>query len=172
MQLRRTFFQQRTFSEKIHHTQNEKHMKRITLAAIMFYQKYLSSFKGFSCAYRIQTGRASCSTYGYRVTERYGILRGLKLIKRRLDQCGQKYRQHISENKQRGNLPMYHRRQAGFCDAGCDIGTCDVGDLGSCACDALSGCGSFPCDLDFGNWRRRKKNDLKYADITANSMPK
>ena len=146
--------------------------KNLALAAVKLYQRYVSPFKGFSCAYRIQTGRASCSGHGCRVIERYGILLGLKLIQRRLDQCGQKYRQHVNANKQRANLPVYHRHQAGFCDAGCDIGACDVGDLGSCACDVLSGCGSFPCDLDFGNWRRRKKNDLKYVDITPNSMPK
>jgi putative component of membrane protein insertase Oxa1/YidC/SpoIIIJ protein YidD len=150
---------------------HKNNMNRLALAAIKLYQRYVSPFKGFSCAYRVQTGRASCSTHGYRVVERYGTLLGLKLIKRRLNKCGQKYREHINANKPGANAPTHRRRQAGFCDAGCDIGHCDVGDLGSCACDALSGCDSFPCDLDFGNWKRRKKNDLKYVDIAPNSMP-
>ncbi|MFZ6755511.1 membrane protein insertion efficiency factor YidD [Undibacterium sp. Dicai25W] len=68
-------------------------MNRLVLAMIFLYRKFVSPFKGFSCAYRLHTGGLSCSAHGYRVIERHGISCGLKLIGRRLDRCRQKYLQ-------------------------------------------------------------------------------
>jgi putative component of membrane protein insertase Oxa1/YidC/SpoIIIJ protein YidD len=139
-------------------------MNWIALATILIYQKYISPFKGFSCAYRAYTGQLSCSAHGYKSIERYGIFIGLKLIRRRLKKCRLKYRNHVSVIELEKNRMVYMRHQAGFCDADCDIGVCDIIDLGSCACDGLS-----DCDLDFGKWKRRKKDDLKYDDMNSDS---
>src|SRR5262249_17365265 len=37
---------------------------------ITLYKTYVSPYKGFHCAYRVNTGRLSCSSYAYRVLER------------------------------------------------------------------------------------------------------
>jgi len=41
-------------------------MRKLVLAAITGYQTYLSPYKGFCCAYRVHTGRKSCSALGFR----------------------------------------------------------------------------------------------------------
>jgi putative component of membrane protein insertase Oxa1/YidC/SpoIIIJ protein YidD len=130
-------------------------MKRIALAFIFFYQRFVSPYKGFSCAYRIHTGGPNCSAYGYRVMQRYGFRIGMGLINRRLKKCGQVYREHLQPSLQERTGRGLRYKQAGFCDAGCDVGVCDVGDAGSCACDVLGACGDLSCDPE--SWWDRKK---------------
>jgi putative component of membrane protein insertase Oxa1/YidC/SpoIIIJ protein YidD len=105
-------------------------LKALALAAIAFYQRYLSPRKGYSCAFRVHTGRDSCSAYGKRVIERYGAPYGVQLIKRRLKACSRT-----------------HHAQAGFVD--CDL-PCEGPDISACedmqaALDAAECCG-YGCD--------------------------
>jgi len=146
-------------------------MKRLLLASITAYQRWLSPIKGFSCAYRVHVGGESCSAYGYRVIERYGIGYGLRLIKRRLDKCSRQHRLHTgSRVGQHKTHPSKLRSQAGFCDVSCD--GCDVGAIGLDSCDLIGGacnvvdtCGS----CDFGWWGRSRKNDEeKWVTIDSN----
>lgn len=148
-------------------------MKRLLLASITAYQRWLSPIKGFSCAYRVHVGGESCSAYGYRVIERYGIRYGLHLIKRRLDKCSRQHRLH-GDDSRIGRHKARHGRfhsQAGFCDVSCD--GCDVAAIGSDGCDIIGGacnvadaCGS--CDL--GGWGGSRKNgDEKWVTIEPNS---
>lgn len=128
-------------------------MRDVLLAAIAAYQRFLSPYKGFRCAYHAHTGRASCSDLGYRVVRRYGVVTGLVLLRRRVYLCGVAYRRYGPACKRP------HRAQRGDCDIGCDLpcdGHCDLpgkrscsflGDLASC-----SDCGS--CD-----WPDRKRKD-------------
>lgn len=51
----------------------------LALAAIRGYQRWLSPRKGFCCAFRAATGGDSCSRYGCRVIERFGLRCGLGL---------------------------------------------------------------------------------------------
>ncbi|WP_254452134.1 membrane protein insertion efficiency factor YidD [Duganella vulcania] len=103
-------------------------MKRATLAAIAAYQRYLSPLKGFSCAFRVHTGRDSCSQYGKRAIGRHGVAAGLLLLKRRMEDCGHLHHRH-PQAIQRPALSARHRLQAGFCswgevfEFGCDFFT-------------------------------------------------
>jgi putative component of membrane protein insertase Oxa1/YidC/SpoIIIJ protein YidD len=125
---------------------------RCALAAIHAYQRHLSPHKGFSCALRGATGGRSCSAYGYRVIARCGLRKGLRLLRRRLDACGQTHRF--------GGGPLSY--QHGDCDPGCDL-SCDVGDVASGVFDVLGNCG---CDL--GSWgRSNKKPKVNDADFEA-----
>ncbi|MGC4077928.1 MAG: membrane protein insertion efficiency factor YidD [Rubrivivax sp.] len=134
-------------------------MRRVVLAAIRFYQRHLSPHKGFCCAYRHHTGRASCSALGYRAVRRYGVFTGLGLTRQRTRLCGVVHRRH---------QPALRRLHAerGVCDLPCDL-PCDGGHgLGGCdlpdtrtlgrACDYLSCCDCGSCD-----WpkRERRKSD-------------
>ena len=143
-------------------------MKHIALAIIIFYRRFVSPYKGFSCAYRAYSGRSSCSAYGYRAIERHGIFTGVALIKRRLKRCGNEYRKRRGKEAYRPMSAGYRRAQAGFCDIGCDVGGCDAVDIGSCACDGLNGCSPSPCD--FGDWGRRKREHDKYVEIGPSFM--
>lgn len=115
-------------------------MKRLALAAIRHYQRHLSPHKGFCCAYRHHTGRAGCSQLGYRAIQRYGLLSGIVVLRRRLIKCGVAHRRHIT----------CRHRQAGFCDVGCDL---DCGGGDNCS----------PCD--FLDWDTSRKNEKKDEEI-------
>jgi putative component of membrane protein insertase Oxa1/YidC/SpoIIIJ protein YidD len=85
------------------------------LAAIRLYQRFVSPYKGFSCAYRVHTGRCSCSTLGHRAIRRLGVVAGLIVLRERLHRCGDVYRQH-----RRTTLPAaMFASQRGDCDPGC-----------------------------------------------------
>ena len=53
-------------------------MHAFVLWWIRIYQKWLSLLKGYCCAYRGHTGRASCSIFSYRAVEWHGIPIGLR----------------------------------------------------------------------------------------------
>ena len=113
-------------------------MRTLVLSAIRLYQRHISPWKGFCCAYRVHTGRQSCSTLGLRAVRRYGVLTGLAVLRRRLYLCGVAHRRY-------GEPPMRPwRAQRGDCD--CDL-PCDFD------CSFIPDCGS--CDW-FG---RKKKED-------------
>jgi putative component of membrane protein insertase Oxa1/YidC/SpoIIIJ protein YidD len=115
---------------------------KVRVASIRLYQRHLSPRKGFSCAHRGATGGASCSTYGYRAIARYGLRKGMRLLRRRLDACGRQHRF--------GGGPLSY--QHGDCDPGIDADCC--GDLFS---------GS--CSLD---WRRKsKQSDADFEALRA-----
>lgn len=97
-------------------------MKHLLLAAIRIYQRFLSPHKGFRCAYRAHTGRASCSTLGYRAVRRHGVFGGLGLLRERTDRCGVAHRRLTVR-------PAALQRGDCDCDLPCDCGLADACDL-------------------------------------------
>ena len=123
------------------------------LAAIRFYQRRISPHKGFSCALRVATGGASCSAYGYAVIERFGLLRGLGLLQRRLELCGHVHRRACASAPPHPRL----KHQRGFCDVPCD-GPCDLpchGHDGCLSIDTMLDMASCGCDLS--EWRPSRR---------------
>ncbi len=137
-------------------------MRRLLLAAIGTYQRYISPYKGFCCAYRRHTGRSSCSTLGFRAVRRFGAVGGLLLIRRRTQLCGVAHRRHAA-----GTHASLHP-QRGVCDIGCDL-PCDVGcDFPSFStvskiCDFTSCCDCGGCD--WPTRRKRSREEEKYVYI-------
>lgn len=133
-------------------------LDRLALWAIRAYQLHLSPRKGFSCAYRHQTGCRSCSVLGFRAIRRYGLFAGLPVLQRRLERCSVAYQRAVPVNPRGKN-------QAGFIDLSCDLpcsGNSGLNCAGS-ACDAVSGCGG-PCDC--GRWGASKRSSKsKYVYI-------
>ncbi|MDS4015339.1 MAG: membrane protein insertion efficiency factor YidD [Candidatus Accumulibacter sp.] len=126
-------------------------MRSFVLAAITAYQRFVSPYKGFSCAYRRHTGRASCSALGWRAVRRYGVTLGLAVLRRRLSLCGIAHRRHCP------TPARPHRAQRGDCDLGCDL-PCDLDfRLGSGrACSTLGELVSC-CDCGSCDWPERRK---------------
>jgi uncharacterized protein len=54
---------------------------------IALYQRYISPYKGFRCAYQAATGRCSCSRYAQRAIARSGVWNGVRLLQRRFQRC-------------------------------------------------------------------------------------
>ncbi|RSZ47622.1 MULTISPECIES: membrane protein insertion efficiency factor YidD [unclassified Variovorax] len=67
-------------------------MKLLAIAAIDGYQRFISPYKGFGCAHRVQTGRASCSQFAKRAIARLGMVTGLLLTMRRFEACAESAR--------------------------------------------------------------------------------
>lgn len=119
-------------------------MTWIAIRAIGFYQKFISPYKGFSCAHRIATGEVSCSGYGKKVISRFGLIKGMKLLNRRFYDCSwhaKKLRsispnelKKESLNKKSQAIRGYRLTQGGFVDGDC--GDCDI-----------SGCEMNHCDI-------------------------
>jgi putative component of membrane protein insertase Oxa1/YidC/SpoIIIJ protein YidD len=135
--------------------------RRLALAAIRAYQRYLSPYKGFSCALRAATGSDSCSAYGYRAIRLAGLATGLRLLDRRMALCGHIHRKYAAVK----NPALY--RQQGYCDLPCDVPhlSCDLPHL-SCADEALQCCGESGCDL-VDSWRGRRKRRAPAVARTA-----
>jgi putative component of membrane protein insertase Oxa1/YidC/SpoIIIJ protein YidD len=127
-------------------------MRALALAAIGGYQRYLSPYKGFCCAYRAHTGHASCSALGLRAIRRFGVWRGLALLQRRLDLCGVAHRRYRAVRLQ---------AQRGEVDADC--GGADSwglpGDGG--VCDVVECCD----DGDRSRSRRRRRSEQEERQI-------
>jgi uncharacterized protein YndB with AHSA1/START domain len=113
------------------------------------YQRFVSPYKGFSCAYRVHTGCASCSRLGLRAVRRYGIWRGVGVLQARFERCGEAYRLRLAQGRSM-------RLQRGEVDCGGDCGDFDCFDVGDCACDALD-IGDCCNRRREGSSRRRKK---------------
>ena len=133
-------------------------MRRLALLAIRLYQRHVSPRKGFSCAYRVHTGRAGCSVLGARVIRRFGVLGGLALLRQRLRRC---------HDVHRWAHPAWHRPAAGQ-RGDCD---CDVGD----SCEV---CECADCDwpsrdrkrLDAPSRRRKPRKDAR-GGVNGGPLP-
>jgi putative component of membrane protein insertase Oxa1/YidC/SpoIIIJ protein YidD len=130
--------------------------ERLALLAIRGYQRYLSPFKGFSCALCVATGGESCSAYGYRAIRRGGLQVGLRLLRQRLLLCG-----HVHRRRSVARHPLLHA-QRGHCDLSCDVPT----DL-DCACDSLDTLSQFgDCSSVSRDWWRSRRGNRTSADTT------
>ena len=145
-------------------------MKQLALAAIAFYRRHLSRLKGFACAFRVYTGRDSCSAYGQRVIGRHGLVLGLMLLNRRMNACGEMHRRHRPAAPAMRAMSARHRAQAGFCDLSCDLPdlSCagDACDVASCVGD-VADCDTRGC----GNRRRDRKNKDAYVRVNPTPGP-
>ena len=151
-------------------------MKALALAAIRFYQRYISPRKGFCCAYAAYTSDASCSALGHRAIRRFGLCNGIKVLDQRLARCGAASAMLARAAQRR--VP-HQRRQAGFLDCGgCDVGGCDgagCGDLPNCSGGKGSGlnlgdcldCGG--CDWPADRKRHRRGNAENEAALKRRS---
>ena len=123
-------------------------MRTLALTLIRFYQRHLSPLKGFRCAYRAHTGHASCSQLGYRAIRRHRILKGLALLRQRLERCGDMHRAAT-----RTGFAHYQR------------GHCDVVPLDACVdgadCLNVADCGG--CDWGTGRLKHRDDKGVRLS---------
>ena len=131
-------------------------MKTIALFAIRFYQRHISPYKGFCCAYAAYSGHASCSALGYRAIRRRGLWDGLALLDQRMEKCG------VAARRSRAAPHRALGRQGGFADCDCDVSPCEFssGD----GCGKTAECAS--CDCEWPR-RRKKRGDDQYVVIPS-----
>lgn len=118
-------------------------MRKILLVLIRLYKRFISPHKGFVCAYRVHTGRCSCSSLGYRAIKLRGVISGLAILRKRTYLCGLAHRSQIPAARP---LPA----QRGDCDPGCDA-PCDLNYAPSDCCDVGG------CDWPGKTWKNRRQ---------------
>jgi uncharacterized protein len=133
-------------------------MRALALRLIAFYKRVISPRKGFSCAYRVHTGGASCSTFAHHAIARHGVAVGWLLLRRRFRKCGAVHAAARASEGREGFARRAHP-QAGYCDipCDCDVGHChwpDFGDALNCGC-----CDS--CDWPGNEERRQRRKERK-----------
>jgi putative component of membrane protein insertase Oxa1/YidC/SpoIIIJ protein YidD len=144
-----------------HRSLHQRPMRELTLWAISVYQRYVSPYKGFRCAYGYHTGCASCSHLGYRAVRWHGLRRGLRLLFQRFARCAEAdARYGPGDSKPTTRSPMSGQR--GYCDiiacVPCDAGCATPCDAASCPAMG-DACGTAfcptPCDCATWYWDRR-----------------
>jgi putative component of membrane protein insertase Oxa1/YidC/SpoIIIJ protein YidD len=112
--------------------------------AIDAYQRYISPYKGFCCAYRAHTGKRSCSAYGRAVVQKLGLMALIAALPKQFERCKLAY-QNLLAYRVSMKSQADDRRKKTDADA-CDLVdlSCDVGDaVSNMPCDAA------PCDCSF-----------------------
>jgi len=144
-----------------HRSLRQRPMRELTLWAISAYQRYVSPYKGFRCAYGHHTGCASCSQLGYRTVRMHGFRRGLQLLLERFARCAEAHARYGGEGMKPATRGP-RGRQRGFCDAlacvpldagcalPCEAASCStMGDAAACvSCPT-------PCDCATWSWGRK-----------------
>lgn len=117
-------------------------------SAIGLYQRYVSPYKGFCCAYRAQTGRRSCSAYGKAIATRLGFVALIQALPRQFDRCRSSWVALSVASRGRqfnagGQSKEDQRKDKRECDP---FDACDVLDI---ARNADCGACDVPCDCSF-----------------------
>lgn len=136
-------------------------MRSLLLWCIRFYQRFLSPWKGFRCAYGAHTGRSSCSAFGYHAVERHGVLVGWSLLRRRLRRCATSCadRHQGAAPNGTGRIAAMRRLQSGHCDLPIDACPVDLPHLhvDDICCNTCASTIDLPCDV--WDWRRRRNRE-------------
>ena len=61
--------------------------KNLVVSGITLYQRFISPYKGWRCAYNVRFGGESCSAYGKRVISESGVFFGGLLLEQRFRAC-------------------------------------------------------------------------------------
>jgi len=110
-------------------------MRYFFVVLIFLYQRLISPYKGFSCAYRVRHQSESCSNAVKGIVMEHGIIKGMPLIRRRFGQCREAF------NDLKAGYVVPHSADLP-CDVSCgaspfdcggapsiDAGCCDIFDL-------------------------------------------
>jgi putative component of membrane protein insertase Oxa1/YidC/SpoIIIJ protein YidD len=119
----------------------------IVAGLIRIYQRFISPYKRFACAYRVKKRRCSCSEFGRRVATRFGLLKLPELLRRRFRKCSHAARVLDYESRQakpaRKDRPLFRSNDCrdGLMDAACNGGADCATEAGcqlvAAGCDAI-----------------------------------
>ena len=133
---------------------------RLIILTVRLYQRYISPYKGFSCAYTKLHSGLSCSEFFKQTVSDYGLSQAVPLFQERLEACKFANLQLKAESQEE-NEKERKKRNNNFCDDFyLDFSFCDTGDCGSCDHNHdgnldCSDCNVLNCDgcdgLDFGS---------------------
>ena len=128
-------------------------VKSLFRLVIKLYQRYISPYKGFACAYRILHQEQSCSGYFYTCISEQNFSSACMLLQQRLIDCQQAHEilktkagyQHQGKSKRR------RKQTSGCADNNNGFNCIDLIDLSDLfiTCDFVD-CDLADCDFDLG----------------------
>lgn len=118
-------------------------LDQLMLWLLAFYQKFVSPYKGFKCAYGVWTGQSTCSAEAKKILKQDGLIAGWPKIQAQLQQCRAAYLaiQGIASAAQQDQalLDRIHRRRnkkkrqdggadcmGNACELSCDACDCSL----------------------------------------------
>jgi putative component of membrane protein insertase Oxa1/YidC/SpoIIIJ protein YidD len=108
-------------------------IRSIATTLITGYQKYISPYKGFSCAHRVLYGSESCSQYVKHIISEENLISALKSAKIRFQACREANQILKVQNQRKRDQECQN----------CMIDGCP--DLAGLGCDSIAECGSLDC---------------------------
>lgn len=118
-------------------------MNRLALFLISLYQKYISPYKGYRCAYGVLHQQGTCSTRVSQVIRDEGLVAGWGKIKKQFIMCSEAYEQIKDKNSEKNKK----KKDKDKCD-------CDPFDVLDCLPNPVKLCRGKPaksvdgdCDL-------------------------
>jgi len=118
-------------------------LKYFVIAVIVFYQKYLSPYKGYSCAHAAYYRGDSCSTAISKIIRRQGLIAGWPAIKQQFTRCSHAYERYIEDDRKK-KKPKRSKKQ-GRCERYCDGLPCEI--INCLPVKSCKGFDSDACDL-------------------------
>jgi putative component of membrane protein insertase Oxa1/YidC/SpoIIIJ protein YidD len=109
---------------------------QFTDSAIGAYQRYLSPYKGFCCAYRAHTGKRSCSNYGRAIVQKLGLIAFLAALPRQFERCKLAYQKLLAKRDLIGVRAVPPDTKKKKSNDWVDCSPCDV----------LNAASNLPCD--------------------------
>jgi len=126
-------------------------MKTIAIWGINLYQKYLSPYKGYRCAYGVYHQNGTCSSIIKSHIQEHGLIKAYPMIRGQFDACKVAYAALQARSEEEQNESCWKsakdeaKEQAVEEGAGCACDSCSGVDCGeSCSCDV-----GVPCDCSF-----------------------
>lgn len=81
---------------------------------IRLYQRYISPYKGFSCAHRALSGGKSCSHYALEQFQTKKPMVAYKATRMRMHACGEMYHEHMSKKSAEEQRAIKKRKRARY----------------------------------------------------------
>jgi len=124
-------------------------MRHFFIFLITLYQRYISPYKGFRCAYAACHDSKSCSAIIKNIIVEHGLLAGWPLIKQQFNNCHLAYQALETEQDKQEREKRDRRRKRQCYDALSDDNQykceCRLRALDACSPDVLSD-GIYPCN--------------------------
>jgi putative component of membrane protein insertase Oxa1/YidC/SpoIIIJ protein YidD len=121
-------------------------LSRLALAAIKGYQRHLSPYKGYACAYRVAHGGTGCSGFAKTAIADLGLFRAIPAIRLRFAAC-RDAAEELREQKQKREKDKWYDNCLSGCDCapGCDLPVRGCGKKADLTpdCDCTPDCCSF-----------------------------
>ncbi|WP_163833841.1 membrane protein insertion efficiency factor YidD [Spartinivicinus ruber] len=118
-------------------------MKWLLIGLIRCYQRWISPYKGFSCAHAVYHQGRSCSAEAIYLLEQYGMVVGYQRLVQRFQACRRAYQQLITEDPEQNDQRRRRRRRDKDSNKFCD--SCDCLDIVDCKPELP--CDISPCDI-------------------------